>query len=253
MSFSPFDRAPCGLSVMPGSPPRGCGTARRIVSSCATEGYAGRATRYKPVPFDASVALNTGKCLKVAPRFTCCNAKLVTQSEVKRSSRDAVNSALRRSLEIHARDAGARLAAARDHVERFGLWPRPSNSLKEQGIFLREQGIPLRRSVFMATIRDLACRPMSREAADDPKAPFGCRLPSETCRRRDLNVATEIHRPTCRPNAASRLHWSKLRTHRFATAALFARGTMRRGRRRSGGIEGRLRSSRHRAGPKVFR
>src|SRR5262245_63317916 len=25
----PFDRAPCGLSVMPGSPPRGCGTWQR--------------------------------------------------------------------------------------------------------------------------------------------------------------------------------------------------------------------------------
>jgi hypothetical protein len=43
--LSPLDRAPCGLSVTPGSPPRGCGTARRIVTSCATEGYAGRAAR----------------------------------------------------------------------------------------------------------------------------------------------------------------------------------------------------------------
>jgi hypothetical protein len=38
------------------------------VSSCATEGYAGRAARYKPAPFDASVALNTGECLEVARR-----------------------------------------------------------------------------------------------------------------------------------------------------------------------------------------
>lgn len=43
--FSPFDRAPCSVSVMLGSAPRGCGTVRRIVTSCATEGYAGRGTR----------------------------------------------------------------------------------------------------------------------------------------------------------------------------------------------------------------
>jgi len=65
--LSAFDRAPRGLSVMPGSPPRACGTARRIgSSSCATDGYAGRTARYKPAPFDASVALNTGECLNVA-------------------------------------------------------------------------------------------------------------------------------------------------------------------------------------------
>jgi len=38
------------------------------VSSCATEGYAGRTARYKPAPFDASVALNAGEYLKVAHR-----------------------------------------------------------------------------------------------------------------------------------------------------------------------------------------
>src|SRR5436190_11367137 len=43
-----------------------CQTRSAQVSSCATEGYAGRTAGYKPAPFDASVALNTGECLKVA-------------------------------------------------------------------------------------------------------------------------------------------------------------------------------------------
>jgi hypothetical protein len=67
--LSPFDRAPRGLSVMPGFPPLGlwdCQTGSAQVSSCATDGYAGRTARYTPAPFDASVALNTGECLKVA-------------------------------------------------------------------------------------------------------------------------------------------------------------------------------------------
>src|SRR3984893_2918906 len=85
MSFSPFDRAPCGLSVLPVPPPRGCRTARRIVSSCATERYAGRATRYKPVPFDASVALNTANMSQSGPSLRLPQCKI---TEALRSQAD---------------------------------------------------------------------------------------------------------------------------------------------------------------------
>jgi len=66
--LSPFDRAPRGLSVMPGSPPRGCGTARRdrLKSAVVQPTDSRPHGTLQAGAFDAPVALNTGECLKVA-------------------------------------------------------------------------------------------------------------------------------------------------------------------------------------------
>jgi len=65
--LSPFDRAPRGLSVMPGSPPRGCGTARRdrLKSAVVQPTDSRPHGTLQAGAFDAPVALNTGECLKV--------------------------------------------------------------------------------------------------------------------------------------------------------------------------------------------